>query len=287
MSFDSLNFFSSFSKKTGDDIVNEYDEINDISLGKLNNEQTDELIKKIVSWYKIKFSGSSFSDTIDSNSSNEMDFDNNFYTMTFDKLTDRLSCEELNSFRCNYINVSDNTDFSNLKNEIGLNDSFIIVGIFTKKNNFILKQYDKICFLIADKKTGNIRYIRGDCLLPMEVADDYTNYTLRQLLNIMDKEANEEIDISILRECVEKHDKDILMREVVINRICDRLLFDDNEDFDVGYYTSMFFLDEINVFYGLDFTYDFLDEVINKHYKRMKVSEKNANKKRNKIRTFT
>lgn len=243
---------------------------NELSFGKLDSKETEELINKIVSWYKIKFSGSKL--LSDDNSKN-MDFDDNFYTMTFSKLNDRLGCDEIDSFKCQYINIDYNIDFREIKKSLDIDKSCIAVELFTRKNNFLIKKYDKICFLVIEKDTGKLVDIKGDFLLSKEFRDNYSNYTLKQILGMLEKN-NNDINLSVLKRCILRHDKDMLVRMKVINSICDKLLFSFKDDFDLGYYAAMIFLDDINSFYGLNINYNYLDTIIDKHYKNKKKKKK-------------
>lgn len=242
----------------------------ELSFGKLNNKETEELIEKIISWYKIKFSGSKL---LSDDSSKNMDFDDNFYTMTFSKLNDRLNCDEIDSFKCQYINIDYNMDFREIKKSLDIDKSCIAVELFTTKNNFLIKKYDKICFLIIEKDTGKLVDVKGDFLLPKEFRDNYFNYELRQILSLLESN-NNGVNLSVLKKCILHHDKDMLVRMKVINNICDKLLFGFKDDFDLGYYAAMIFLDDINSFYGLDINYNYLDTIIDKHYKNKKKKKK-------------
>ena len=111
---------------------------------------------------------------------------------------------------------------------------------------------------------------KPDLRFDMKINDITDIFKNTEFSIFKDVSNNNGINLSVLKKCILHHDKDMLVRMKVINNICDKLLFGFKDDFDLGYYAAMIFLDDINSFYGLDINYNYLDTIIDKHYKNKK-----------------
>lgn len=276
-----VNKFDNFSrvpKKFKVQTNNSFKKKDNLSLGYLDNEEVHELIEKIVSWYKVRFSVSNLLQNKDVGL-DDIEFDDNFYTMTFEELMDRISSTAIESISCNYINKNFNPNLGNLKYNLGVDSSYVVIDLFTLKNKMFRCEYDKICFLIVDKSSGKIVKVMGDFLLPVELKNNYADYNLEDILDLLEKKSSDKVNYSSLKKCVNKHNNDILVREKIINMVCEKLLFDDNINFDCGYYIATTFLDDFSTFYGVKFGDNYLESIIDKRYKSANKSKNNTKKR--------
>ncbi len=229
------------------------------TLGGLDFQEVNELAERLISWYKIKIPDRLF---VDDGNKVYLDKNNvNYETykkMTFNDFVIKNSNARL--LNCEY----KSNDF--------LNNKSLILNIYTVKGMFNNK-IDKVCNILVDKFSGKILGIDGEFLFPKNLKENYTNYTIDEMLGLMKKNHVENLNFNALKTCVNNRNKNIRTRDKIIERVCSKLMFNGIEENEYGYYRAVAFIKDINTFLGLNLDILYLERI-----KEKEESEKVAKK---------
>ena len=236
--------------------------LKDVNLGELGSDYLNELISILVGWYRVRMpdnvfvkKGSDF--LIDTHNVNY----SNYKKMSFEQLLKRNS--DLNLLKCKYRN-----DRIYSIGELSLK-IYTVTGLFNNKE-------DKVCNIFIDRESGRITHIEGDNLLPNKIIDNYSNYTLHELLDLLSKGNVENLNYDSLIECAANRKNDLDARDKIIDTVCLELINSDDNDY--GYYRALTFLKEIANFLELKFNSSYFNNFVEKIYSANKVEKKEKHK---------
>ena len=235
------------------------------TLAQLNHNEINDLTHVLVSWYKIRMPDSIFMNKDNNVAINKDDVAYiNYVKMTFDELLRRNN--SLNLLKCNY------------RLDSPYERGTLVLKLFTT-TGFLKNKEDKVCNILADRVSGKIIGIEGDYLLPDDLEKNYTNYTLKEMLDLLDKNHMESLDYSSLSRCIADRKKDVSTRNKIIDTVCLGLLNSTADNFDYGYCRAFIFMKEINDFLDLDLDLDYFNRFMDKTKKEMNAKRKEKGSK--------
>lgn len=224
--------------------------LKDITLGELDSEYLNELIDILVGWYRVRMPDSVFVKNGNNVFINKQNVSyKNYKKMSFEQLLKRNS--DLYLLKCKY-----RSDRVYSKKELPLK-IYTTTGFFNNKE-------DKVCTIVVNRENGKIIRIEGDNVLPEYIMDNYLNYTLHDILDLLNNEKIENLNYNSLIECVANRKKDLDARDQIIDTVCLELF--DSDDKDYGYYRAFTFFKEITSFLDLKFNSNYLDNFGGKIY---------------------
>ena len=152
-------------KKNGD---NKKKKIKKIRCGMMNGSDIQEMIDKLIDWYKVRFPN--YCLTVN-NGAVEIDKlyreNSNCVNMTFDEFINRMVFSFETSLKCYYAKDIEATELQKFTNIDST--KAIVVKLYTIKEKFLKRDIDKVCFIAADKKNGRIISILDDGILPNDI----------------------------------------------------------------------------------------------------------------------
>ncbi|MEE3343079.1 MAG: hypothetical protein VZS44_03210 [Bacilli bacterium] len=218
-------------------------------LGNLNHIEIDNLTKTLISWYKLKMPNRLFTNNNGKLEINKDDISyTNYENMTFGQLFRRNT--SLLLLKCKYGNGS--SFYSNDKLNM---DIFTTSGFFGNK-------IDKLCKISIDRNDGKILDVDGDYLLPLNIKNNYTDYNIEELLELLKKDHIERLNYNSISNYVSRKKKDLSMRNKIIKKVCMDLIASSNDKIEYGYYRAVTFLNDIGNFLKIDFDKDYLNKLV-------------------------
>lgn len=216
----------------------------------LNLEAMQDLIEKITIWYELKYPNREIEKgvVIDTRFENIKSIANNF---TIDQLRYCLSGKQIEVLDCNY-----RTGWGGLRTIGGYyNDdgvlcdvegyiSLIFLSLFAKEKEIIIEATEK----------GELVDFSGEVK------------TLEELLNVLEKQKNIDLDYSNLSKCIIRNKIDKELRERIIYMAALKLLYSKDTVPDNGYYRMKKLIQEFNEYYDLNLSTEVIDKSIDNEF---------------------
>lgn len=248
-------------KKNGD---NKKKKIKKIRCGMMNGSDIQEMIDKLIDWYKVRFPN--YCLTVN-NGAVEIDKlyreNSNCVNMTFDEFINRMVFSFETSLKCYYAKDIEATELQKFTNIDST--KAIVVKLYTIKEKFLKRDIDKVCFIAADKKNGRIISILDDGILPNDIKNNITKYNLENLLTKLNNSNIDNLNYNELKKIVAKRNNDIKSRSYIINEVTKNLLFDEVEsdnDHKYNLFRAKMFLKEFSSFINIQIQDDYLAHLI-------------------------
>ena len=157
-------------KKNGD---NKKKKIKKIRCGMMNGSDIQEMIDKLIDWYKVRFPNYCLTVNDGVVEIDKLYRENsNCVNMTFDEFINRMVFSFETSLKCYYAKDIEATELQKFTNIDST--KAIVVKLYTIKEKFLKRDIDKVCFIAADKKNGRIISILDDGILPNDIKNNIT-----------------------------------------------------------------------------------------------------------------
>lgn len=222
----------------------------------INIEEQQRLIDNITNWYELKYPERELEDCEDT----DIRFKNikkMSDTMDFTQLLYRLPHTQLCLMDCGYRGKGGVATPVYEQGELIRWNLEVFMSIKRKDCSPIFD------FLIrVDEATGKIIEYGG--LEEQLVLEE--NLTVDELLNILEKKNNPELDLSELKECVYDHNSDIELRNRLLQFAALSLLYSENTIPERGYIRAKKLIDEFNKNLNLNLSTEEIDEIMSRNY---------------------
>lgn len=217
----------------------------------LNIQDLEELVKRIVNWYEIKYPGREFGAkeglvyTV-----NNVDSISKY--MDVEQLMFRLYESQANFLNCLYRG----TVFTN-----GKNHDSIATGVNIKRKDvedigiYELPEY----FVILDCFSGEVEFT--NFYDKYELPNEY-GMQVEEMLKTYEEKYSDDLDLSELKKLIFIHETDIELRHRLLQLVALKLLYSENTIPEYGYKRAKLFINEFNEKFDLTLSSEEIDELM-------------------------